>query len=86
MQWQPDGLTIHAKKWFLGAGFLGAPAISLKLPQNGDKQDLLGRENQELHCSAQWLAARYRFTLRFHTQVRNKYIISGTRIGMQVGR
>ena len=28
--WQPDGLTIHAKKWFLGAGFLGAPPISLK--------------------------------------------------------
>ena len=29
VQWQPDGLTIHAKKWFLGAGFLGAPPISL---------------------------------------------------------
>ena len=29
VQWQPDGLTIHTKKWFLGAGFLGAPAISL---------------------------------------------------------
>ena len=28
-QWQPDGLTIHANKWFLGAGFLGAPPISL---------------------------------------------------------
>ena len=28
-QWQPDGLTIHTKKWFLGAGFLGAPPISL---------------------------------------------------------
>ena len=25
--WQPDGLTIHAKKWFLGARFLGAPPI-----------------------------------------------------------
>ena len=22
VQWQPNGLTIHAKKWFLGAGFL----------------------------------------------------------------
>ena len=30
VQWQPDGLTIHAKKWFLGAGFLGAPPISLR--------------------------------------------------------
>ena len=28
-QWQPDGLTICANKWFLGAGFLGAPPISL---------------------------------------------------------
>ena len=29
VQWQPDGLRIHAKKWFLGAGFLGAPPMSL---------------------------------------------------------
>ena len=29
MQWQPDGVTIHSKQWFLGAGFLGAPPISL---------------------------------------------------------
>ena len=29
VQGQPDGLTIHAKKWFLGAVFLGAPRISL---------------------------------------------------------
>ena len=29
VQWQPDGLTIHTKKWFLGAGFLRAPPISL---------------------------------------------------------
>ena len=29
VQWQPDGLTIHTNKWFLGAGFLGAPPISL---------------------------------------------------------
>ena len=32
VQWQPDGLTIHAEKWFLGAGFLGAPPISPTLP------------------------------------------------------
>ena len=31
-QWQPDGLTIHTKKRFLGAGFLGAPPISLIRP------------------------------------------------------
>ena len=30
VQWQPDGLTIRTKKWFLGAGFLGAPPISLR--------------------------------------------------------
>ena len=30
VQWQPSGLTVHTKKWFLGAGFLVAPAISLK--------------------------------------------------------
>ena len=29
VQWQPDGLTIHTNNWFLGAGFLGAPPISL---------------------------------------------------------
>ena len=29
VQWQPDVLTIHTKKWFLGARFLGAPPISL---------------------------------------------------------
>ena len=28
VQWQPDGLTIHTKKWLLGAGFIGAPPIS----------------------------------------------------------
>ena len=31
VRWQPDSLTIHAKKWFPGAGFLGAPPISLIL-------------------------------------------------------
>ena len=29
-QWQPDGLTIRTNKWLLGAGFLGAPPISLR--------------------------------------------------------
>ena len=41
VQWQPGGLTIHTKKWFLGvhtkkwflgAAFLGAPPISLLDP------------------------------------------------------
>ena len=32
VQYQPDGLTIHTKKGLLGAGFLGAPPISLTLP------------------------------------------------------
>ena len=33
VQGQPDGLTIYTKEeWFLGAGFLGAPPISLKWP------------------------------------------------------
>ena len=30
VQWQPGDLTIHTKEWFLGAGFLGAPPISLR--------------------------------------------------------
>ena len=29
VQWQPDGLTIDTNKWFLGAGFPGAPPIFL---------------------------------------------------------
>ena len=31
VQWQPDSLTIHTNKWFLGARFLGAPPILLLL-------------------------------------------------------
>ena len=34
VQWQPDGLTIHTKKWFQGAGFLGSPP---KFPLNRRK-------------------------------------------------
>ena len=30
VQWPPGDLTIHTKKWLLGAGFLGAPPISLR--------------------------------------------------------
>ena len=32
VQWQPGDLTVHAKKCFLGDGFLGAPPISLNRP------------------------------------------------------
>ena len=32
VQWQPGDLTIHTNKWFLGAGFLGAPPISFRKP------------------------------------------------------
>ena len=32
VQWQLDDLTIHTRKWFLGAGFLGAPPISPSYP------------------------------------------------------
>ena len=35
MQWQPDGFFIHTDRWFLGAGFLGAPPISLTYPSCG---------------------------------------------------
>ena len=31
LQWQPDGLAIPIKKLLLGAGFLGAPPISLSM-------------------------------------------------------
>ena len=31
-----DGVTVHAKQWFLGPGFLGAPSISLRAaPRSG---------------------------------------------------
>ena len=29
VQWQPDVLTSRIEKWLLGAGFLGAPPVSL---------------------------------------------------------
>ena len=32
-------LTIHTKKWFLGAGFLGAPPISLSSPASRRGRD-----------------------------------------------
>ena len=35
VQWQLMDLTIHTKKWFLGAGFLGACPTSLKSARVG---------------------------------------------------
>ena len=50
VQWQPGGLTIHAKKWFLGAGFLGAPPISFTydLSFRADEPDAAAREANPL--------------------------------------
>ena len=31
VQWQPGDLTTHTKVWFIGAGFLAAPPVSLSL-------------------------------------------------------
>ena len=47
VQWQPAGLKTHTNKWFLRAGFLGAPPISLRQPpvQRQDRErDRPGRE------------------------------------------
>ena len=38
VQWQPDVLTIHTNKWFLGAGFLGAPPISLMRSESSGRR------------------------------------------------
>ena len=38
VQWQPHGLTIHTEKWFPGAGFLGAPPISLNQTLQRDRE------------------------------------------------
>ena len=35
VQWQPDGLAIPTKLWFLGDGFLAGPPISLHWPRPG---------------------------------------------------
>ena len=58
VQWQPDGLTIHIKMWFLGAGFLGAPPISLKQPafvleppDEDSKASFLGFGQMKRGCS-----------------------------------
>ena len=47
VQRQPDGLTTHANKWFLGAGFLGAPPISLK----GVTRSALARHSDVTVCA-----------------------------------
>ena len=59
VQWQPDGLTIHTKQWLLGAGFLGAPPISLMamhppmgapwgFPFKSQTRELRGRQDERV--------------------------------------
>ena len=47
VQWQLDGLTIHTKKWVLGAGFLGAPPISLASDVDVDLLSMIARRGAE---------------------------------------
>ena len=39
VQWQLDGFTMHTNKCFLGAGFLGAPSVSLIEHQERSRAD-----------------------------------------------
>ena len=52
VQRQPGGLTIHAQKWLLGAGFLGAPPISLRYGapeyEEEEEEDGLGESLESL--------------------------------------
>ena len=48
---QPDGLTIHTKKGFPGAGFLGAPPISLALLRCGRRTYAEGVADRRLQLS-----------------------------------
>ena len=49
VQWQPGDLAIHTEKWFLGAGFLGAPPISLR---KGQAQMIAMREEVQTQTRA----------------------------------
>ena len=51
VQWQPDGLTIHTKKWFLGAGFLGAPPISLIIARRPEAVCAVAGEKPPQACA-----------------------------------
>ena len=77
VQWQPDGLTIHTKKWFPGAGFLGAPPISLDLSVSGRD----GREPMlERAVKAMRQMGRMRtFVLAFHPRVHAHAKVVSTR-------
>ena len=48
VQWRPDCLTIHTKKWLLRAGFLGAPPISLVLPVGANSKKSPGGQGRRL--------------------------------------
>ena len=49
VQRQPDGLTIQTNKWFLGAGFLGAPPSSLANERASGAVRLAGQPGLEAH-------------------------------------
>ena len=59
VQWQPDGWKIHTKKWFLGAGFLGAPPISL-ISVDLETENLV--QNDALAKAAIWKAGQRKRT------------------------
>ena len=75
VRWQPDGLTIHTKKWLQGAGFLGAPPISLtqstQLPQVGREGASRGRGTSS--CQA-CLDRRHGHPPRFETSTSNPQV------------
>ena len=69
VQWRPDGLPIRINKWFLEAGFRGAPPISLSLRAWAPAfREALGRQtfsgrwafSTERACSSLQEASGYR--------------------------
>ena len=56
VQWQQDGLTIHTNKWFPGAGFLGAPPVSLAVSRHPRSTRFLpntGCDDEGNNCDVQ---------------------------------
>ena len=65
-QWQPDGLTIRANKWFLGARFLGAPPISrslyvlfMHIPRKPESFTFLGKPTFYAHSPIAYIISIY---------------------------
>ena len=75
VEWQPDGLTVHTEKWFLGAEFLGALPISPRerLAEYGWKphRDMLAQQKQSKASTYWYMRETQRGTLssnsRFQT-------------------